>query len=45
MTWGEFKKQIETAGVKDDENIWYIDVHGEIESIAVDEHLGLEVWG
>lgn len=26
MTWGEFKKQVEDAGVKDDDVLDYIDV-------------------
>jgi hypothetical protein len=26
MTWQEFKEAIEAAGVKDDDEIWYIDV-------------------
>jgi hypothetical protein len=25
MTWGEFKKQVEAAGIKDDTRIFYID--------------------
>ena len=27
MTWGEFKKALEDAGVTDDCEIFYIDVH------------------
>jgi len=26
MTWGEFKATLEVAGVKDEYEIWYIDV-------------------
>ena len=28
MTWGELKKLVEAAGVKDDDDIWYFDFHG-----------------
>ena len=24
MTWGEFKRAVDAAGIKDDEEIWYI---------------------
>ncbi len=26
MTWGEFKKLVEEAGVKETDTIWYIDI-------------------
>ena len=26
MTWKEFKAKVESLGVKDDDNIWYIDI-------------------
>ncbi len=26
MTWGEFKQAVDKAGVKDDEEIWFIDI-------------------
>jgi hypothetical protein len=28
MTWAEFKAQMEAAGVKDDTEVDYIDIHG-----------------
>ena len=29
MTWKEFKAAVERAGVKDDEELWYIDFSGD----------------
>ena len=26
MTWGKFKKAVKDAGIKDDDEIWYIDI-------------------
>ena len=26
MTWGQFKRAVEKQGVKDEDDIWYIDV-------------------
>lgn len=26
MTWGEFKKAVESASIEDDDEIWYIDI-------------------
>jgi hypothetical protein len=28
MTWAEFKKAVETLGVRDDEEMWFIDWNG-----------------
>jgi hypothetical protein len=28
MTWGEFKRAMKAAGVKDKDEIWYFDFHG-----------------
>lgn len=27
MTWGEFKRRLDALGVRDEEEIWYIDIH------------------
>ena len=27
MTWGELKKKVEELGVKDDAELWYVDVN------------------
>jgi hypothetical protein len=51
MTWGEFKKLVDAAGVKDEQEIWYIDISfpqvpavGYYElAISVDENCGLAV--
>lgn len=37
MTWKEIKKQIEKNGVKDDDEIQYIDIPGYDEKIQVRE--------
>lgn len=29
MTWKEFKERVEAEGVKDEDEIWYIDVCGD----------------
>ena len=28
MTWAEMKQKIEAAGVKDEDEVWYIDING-----------------
>jgi len=44
MTWLEFKNKAEILGVKDEDEIWYIDIsfsdHFKIER---DEHLGVSI--
>lgn len=27
MTWAEFKAEVEQLGVKDEDEVWYIDTH------------------
>ncbi len=46
MTWGEFKKIVEAAGIKDSDDIWYIDVSHPVEermSVNLDYQVGLAV--
>lgn len=35
-TWGEIKRKIEAAGVKDDDEIGYIDVSGDVTDVSRD---------
>ena len=28
MTWAEFKQRAEAQGIKDDDEVWYIDING-----------------
>lgn len=48
MTWEEFKKHLEEKGVKDDDEIWYIDVSFPIKRDIVVERdeleLGIKVY-
>jgi hypothetical protein len=45
MTWAEFKKIVEDAGVKDDDDIWYIDTpHDVPTNFKKDEDLGWGIW-
>lgn len=44
MTWAELKKKIEELGIKDDDEIWYIDVNAHDE-IEVERHInGWKIW-
>ena len=38
LTWGQFKKQVEDAGIKNDDPIWFIDVH----MVYADEKVRIE---
>jgi hypothetical protein len=41
MTWKEFKEEAERLGIKDDDEIWYIDIHGgEKLRVKADAQLG-----
>ena len=51
MTWGEFKAAVEKAGVKDDTEIWYIDVFVRVMgkakeggiTVSLDDKLGVSI--
>lgn len=37
MTWGEFKRQVQAAGVQDDDEVSYIDWNGGDLSVTIHE--------
>lgn len=44
MTWKEFKDAVETAGVRDDESLWYIDASFPSEvAVSRDEACGVAI--
>ena len=41
MTWKEFKEQVERLGLKDEDELWYIDIQGNEElDVKKDERHG-----
>lgn len=47
MTWKEFKERAEKLGVKDEDEIFYIDIHlPEPTYLSVDlsDELGVKIW-
>lgn len=52
MTWKEFKEAVEAQGVKDEDEIWYIDVSEmhpedfriERRSYGGSENIGVVIW-
>lgn len=46
MTWKEFKEEAERMGMKDDDEVWFIDIHGLDGNFKVEEDpaLGWQIW-